>query len=551
MTFSKALLPYYHQLQEARLYHEQGIADGAIAILEDILGTLEQDGLDAPDKGDFVAFVLAELQKMRGGNGKAEEIAPVAVEMPADDGISPTESYDYGLALMDGLFWDEAIHQFQRSAAGGHRISESWELCGDCASLLGRWDEAINYYNIVHRDPATPEEQKHKILLKITRCSQTNRKTEARHPQPPKAQELKPAEGDDDVSAATPQPSDFIATSISSFDQSSVSELLGCSVSSVPGPDGEYLGFGQQTYRISNILQVGITTLVVELEDESTGQHYAGQSPAAPFNSKLSREALVGWAYAQAMLDSEHVVKVLDVAANNDICFIVREYFPISLGSLFATGEPFPVASAVFIAHRILQGLGDLHLHKGQDEQVRNIFHLDLRPSKVLMHNTKPRIRINGAGLWAILAKSNPYDTSLKRLPLSMLSYRSPEQFRTYLARRRPPVFTDIYQFGMLFYEMLTGVPAFRASSYEEYEIQHCDQYPTPPKVWRPEIPDQLNEIIMQCLHCDPMKRWRSATQIALELEKPFYSFVQTPKDGSYAQLMLRAGASPPPVTGR
>ena len=50
MAFSKELLPYYHQLQEARLYHEQGIADGAMAILEDILGTLEQSDLDAPDK---------------------------------------------------------------------------------------------------------------------------------------------------------------------------------------------------------------------------------------------------------------------------------------------------------------------------------------------------------------------------------------------------------------------------------------------------------------------------------------------------------------------
>jgi serine/threonine protein kinase len=222
----------------------------------------------------------------------------------------------------------------------------------------------------------------------------------------------------------------------------------------------------------------------------------------------------------------------------------VREYLPVSLGMLFESGEPFPVSLAVFIAHRILQGLGDLHLHKGQDEQVRNIFHLDLRPSKILLHNTKPRVKINNAGLWSILSRSNPQDTSLGRLPLPMLAYKAPEQFRTYLARRRPPVFTDIYQFGALFYEMLTGVPAFRASSYEEYEIQHCDQYPTPPKVWRPEIPDQLNEIIMQCLYCDPMKRWRSTTQIALQLEKPFNSFIQPPKDGSYAQLMLRARMS-------
>lgn len=544
MAFSKELLPYYHQVQEARLYYEQGIVDGAVAILEDVLGTLEQEGLEAPDKDDFIASILAELQRMRGANGAGPEVLPIAVEQPPDDGISPAESFDYGLALMDGLFWDEAIHQFQRAAAGGHRISESWELCGDCAALLGRWDEAINYFNIVHRDPATTEEQKRKILLKITRCSQTNRKSEAKPPRAPRTVDTKPAAADAPEPATAPQSCEFVAASISSFDQSSVSELLGCTVTSVAADTGELLAGTRRSYRISNILQVGITTLIVELEDEDSGERYAGQTPAAPYNSKVPQEALVKWAYAQAMLESEHVVKVLDVAGNRAICFVVREYLPHSLGMLLANGEPLPVSSAVFIAHRLLEGLGDLHLHKGQDEQVRNIFHLDLRPSKVLMHNTKPRVKINNAGLWSVLSKHNPHDTNLKRLPLSMLAYKAPEQFRTYLARRRPPVFTDIYQFGMLFYEMLTGVPAFRASSYEEYEIQHCDQYPTPPKVWRPEIPDQLNEIIMQCLHCDPMKRWRSATQVALELEKPFHSYIAPPRDGSYAELMLRAKAS-------
>lgn len=546
MEFSKQLLPYYHQVQEARLYYEQGIVDGAVAILETVLGTLESEGTDASDKDVFIGLILSELGKMRDEKVETAELPPLAAETPPADGISPAESFDYGIALMDGLFWDEAIHQFQRSAAGGFRISESWEHCGDCASLLGRWNEAINYYNIVHRDPATPEEQKRKILLKITRCSQTSRKSEQKLFRPPKAIDAfaQPVMGESEASPIASPPSELVPTSIKSLDQSSVGELLGSVLTSVPVEGGDCLRGARKTYRISNLLQVGITTLIVELEEEGSGQRYAGQAPAAPFNAKLPRDALIAWAYAQAMLESEHVVKVLDIAASGDICFIVREYLPISLGMLLESGEPLPVSLAVLIAHRILEGLGDLHLHKGQDEQVRNIFHLDLRPSKILLHNTKPRVKINNAGLWSILTKSNPQDTHLRRLPLPLLAYRAPEQFRTYLARRRPPVFTDIYQFGMLFYEMLTGVPAFRASSYEEYEIQHCDQYPTPPKVWRPEIPDLLNEIIMQCLYCDPMKRWRSATQIALQLEKPFNSFIQPPKDGSYAQLMLRARAS-------
>jgi len=88
-------------------------------------------------------------------------------------------------------------------------------------------------------------------------------------------------------------------------------------------------------------------------------------------------------------------------------------------------------------------------------------------------------------------------------------------------------VFTDIYQFGTLFYEILTGVQAFQASSFEEYEIQHCDQYPTPPKVWRTDIPEDINDMIMKCLERDPMKRWRNATQLSLIFEKSFGDFIQ------------------------
>jgi eukaryotic-like serine/threonine-protein kinase len=333
---------------------------------------------------------------------------------------------------------------------------------------------------------------------------------------------------------------DYVAQSISSLDQSSISELLGKTIESWKDEKGRPIAEEVHNYRILHPLHIGITSLVVELEDEVTGQHFAGQALAAPFNRALSPESLANWVHAQRMTTSSHVLKVKDLAHSGDLFFIVRETLPVSLVDLLTGGRPFPIRLAVFIAHRLLEALGDLHLHKGLDEQVRNIYHLDLRPSKILLHNEKPVVKIYNAGIWGMMQKANPSDTSVRKLPLPFLAYRAPEQFRTYLARRKPPAFTDIYQFGTIFYEMLTGVPAFSASSFEEYEIQHCEQYPTPPKVWRPEIPDQLNELIMNCLECDPMKRWRSATQVALFLEKPFHREIQPPKDGSYTELMAR-----------
>ncbi len=93
---------------------------------------------------------------------------------------------------------------------------------------------------------------------------------------------------------------------------------------------------------------------------------------------------------------------------------------------------------------------------------------------------------------------------------------------------------------GRSFTKCSQGLPAFKASSFGEYEIQHCEQYPSPPRVWRPEIPENLNELIMNCLTWDPMRRFRSTTQISLALEKSFPAEVARPKDDLYEKYLER-----------
>jgi serine/threonine-protein kinase len=236
---------------------------------------------------------------------------------------------------------------------------------------------------------------------------------------------------------------------------------------------------------------------------------------------------------------------VYDLAHSGDFFFIVREYLPLSLVDLLTGKSLLPLPFVIFLGYQILEGIGDLHLRMGRDKQIRNIFHLDLRPSRILLHDQRPIVKIYNGGLWKELETCNPKWTSMHRLPLPFLAYRAPEQFRPYLARRRPPVFTDIYLFGIVFFEMLTGNPAFRASSFEEYEIQHCEQYPSSPKMWRPEIPDELNDMIMTCLARDPMKRWRSTTQMSLILEKVFSQQIQaSAREGPYSRYMSEILAS-------
>lgn len=535
---------FLDRLEEARLYREQGLDDGIRELLTELLDDLENSLLSEDEKGELRSRIQEELEKL--GERKKHEAEGAQFRNPlvahGDPPVDPRRSFEYAMALTDGQFWEEAIGEFEHAAAGGYRVMQCWELCGDCAGRLGKWDDAIRYYEIVYADPDVDEEPKKQILIKITRCSQTRKEIVA-------VSSIRTREGNNREKTAwskekTTSGEARAASSIGdSMDHCSLSQLVGSCIESWENGRGEYLAGRRQSYTVLNLLHVGISSLVLELENEGDGRRCAGQVLTAPFARGLSPEALFTWGKAIIMTNSQHLARVFDLLRTEDHYCVVREYYALSLADLLAGNELMPVPLAIHFAHQILEGLGDLHLHMGRDEKIRNIYHLDLRPSRVLLHGTRPHLRLNNGGLWREIEKHNPVGTHIRHLPLAFLSYRAPEQFRTYLARKRPPVFTDIYQFGTLFYEMLTGCRAFNASSFEEFEIQHCEQYPTPPKVWRPEIPEELNVVIMRCLECDPLRRWRSATQISLELEKTYSTCIGRVQDRIYSGYIERLQA--------
>ncbi|MCE5244715.1 MAG: protein kinase [Desulfobacteraceae bacterium] len=541
MHSSELLQTYLNRLQEARIYREQGLVDGAAELVEDLSRDIDQSNLPEAEKESLRTKIAAERDRLRPESadpaGPCEPEEPQIPAGPPDD----RNAFDYAMVLMDGQFFDEAIKEFTRAALAGHRPMECWEYCGDASCQLGNWAEAIRFYEIVYLNPGVPEGTRQQTLTKITKCTQTLRELEAKPSSEPRQVRVCGTVNDlgagqhTDLSVPRPQ-----GSPITSLDQFSVSELSGRQICSWPLDGKQYLTGQQETYRILNLLHLGQSSAIFELEHLETGLRFAGQSFTPQLSGRITPQAIYRWARIQLMIESPYLARVSDIACMDNHILIVREYLPLTLVDLLSKEEFMPIPLAVCLAHQILEGIGDLHLLMGDDEQVKRIYHLDLRPSRVLLFSDRPSIRIYNGGLWKVLEECGEDAVALRKLPLNMLSYRAPEQFRTYLARRRPPAFTDIYLFGILFYEMLTGTAPFKASSFEEYEIQHCEQYPTPPKVWRPEIPEELNNVVVRCLECDPMKRWRSPTEISLYLEKAFGHLYRSTKNGLYAEYLNR-----------
>ncbi len=518
---------FISRLSEARLCMEQGLEHGSTEILKGILAEIEEKDFPEPAREEIRSRTESMLNSLnnQGSMGNAPEDGFHATD--------PLQFYKYGLALMDGQFWEEAIQQLSMAAGLGCQRLKCWELCGDCASRLENWEDAFRFYEYVYSDKTLTDEQKKAILTKITKCSQAQKKKHARCA--PQEMDCTETEAADQV-----EKPEFDNPSVLSLRSYSVDPIIGRTVSSWAGPDGKILPRVSHCYRVTDLLHVGSSSLVVELEDQIDRKKYAGQTLGGKLANALPPEKMALWAQRYMLVNSRHLVKIYDLAAINGYFFIVREYLPLSLNDLLAAGGNMPISLAVRLAYQVLEALGDLHLHMAVDGGIQSLFHLDLRPSRILLCSDKPRLKLYNGGLWKWIEKTSPARTNLKEMPLPHLAYTAPEQFRNYLARKRPPVFTDIYLFGVLFYEMLTGAPAFKASSFGEYEIQHCEQYPSPPKVWRPEIPEILNELIMNCLTCDPMKRFRSTTQISLLLEKSFPGEVARPKDDSYQKYLKK-----------
>ncbi len=520
-----------------RVYSDQTLGQDSINELKEKIalcaGKLKPRDTEAPHpaktdpklskKSSPIVFPVPQTSQSPDG-AQLEQTPPTEVQPATAD---PRQLYSYGLALVDGQFWREAMEQLSQAAEQGIEPLKCWQLCGDCAAKLQKWQQAFAFYQRVYADPNLGRDLKKSILAKIAKCSQEQKKEVAGG--------LAAAR-----STGLPEPplSEVNNPSVLSLDSYFADPIIGRTLTSWTDAKGNPLSGAAHAYKVTDFLYIGSSSRIVELQD-GHGRKFAGQALTERLKDAIPLEKLTAWTKSQISINSRYLARIYDLASLEGQFFIVREHLPLSLCDLLSEGSaPMPIPLAVRLGYLMLEALGDLHLHMAPDGQIRNVFHLDLRPSRILLGKDKPRLKIYNGGLWKEIEKAAPALADLRQLPLPHLAYRAPEQFRIYLARKRPPIFTDIYLFGALLYEMLTGVPAFKASSFEEYEIQHCEQYPTPPRVWRSEIPEELNELVMNCLATDPIKRFRSTTQISLAIEKSFPTAIGRSADGLYRKYL-------------
>lgn len=105
------------------------------------------------------------------------------------------------------------------------------------------------------------------------------------------------------------------------------------------------------------------------------------------------------------------------------------------------------------------------------------------------------------------------------------LPYMAPEQFT---GEWPVSTATDIYSFGTMLYEMLTGAPPFGKDDAEQCIIGHIERVPVEPIKLRPEIATSLNQLVMRCLKKDPTERYEDFAELLNELNKIYEELFQS-----------------------
>ncbi len=505
------------KLAELRLYKSQGLIDAAHELGVELYEKIGRSQIPEQEKARYLKLIEDACgSRLYEEEGEAEEHKQEAVESdsssePAVDieDEDPDAQFEYAKALMEIQDWDRAVEKFKEVAATGYRVDECYELCGDCAVKAGKWQDAIRYYEIVYSQPGLSSGVKERILNKISRCQ--------------KEKFIGKIKGDIRGSE------DSIFSSGLSLDgNTQVAEQLdslygyvGSFAISWRDNRGYTLAGKLFEYELTELLHFGHTHAVFEAICRKTGRRFAADALVSPWNGCVSLQDMIEWVYVSKMMSCDYLDIPHDVAIADGAFFIIRNYYERSLLEYMKDAPQPSYEEACIIAYQVLEGLGYLHLHLGRDKQKRKIYHLDLRPSRVFFSGDSLRAYVAYGGLWKIFTDRCAKYTRPRSLPLGFLPYKAPEQFRRFLwSERRPQACVDIYSFGVIFYELLAGVNPFDGKSVEEFEILHCDQKPIPPQVTRPDLPQELNDIIMKCLEVRPQKRWRSTTQILLAIEK-------------------------------
>jgi serine/threonine protein kinase/Tfp pilus assembly protein PilF len=227
-------------------------------------------------------------------------------------------------------------------------------------------------------------------------------------------------------------------------------------------------------------------------------------------------------------ISHRNIGKMYHLGEDQGLHYITMEYVPgEDLKSFIRRSRRLDIATTVAIAKQVCSGLSEAH--------DADIVHRDLKPGNIMIDRDGNAKILDFGIARAVGTQGVTAEGSVLGTP----EYMSPEQVEGRESDRR----SDIYSFGVILFEMVTGRLPFAADTPFVVAFKHQSEKPTPPEDLNPQTPPQLSAIILRCLAKDPASRYQTAEDLCRDLGQVEETLHATPLPSPWAKPTTRLTA--------
>jgi len=224
-------------------------------------------------------------------------------------------------------------------------------------------------------------------------------------------------------------------------------------------------------------------------------------------------------------ISHRNIGKMYHLGEDQGLHYITMEYVPgEDLKSFIRRSRRLDISTTVAIAKQVCSGLSEAH--------DSGIVHRDLKPSNIMI-DKEGNAKILDFG---IARAVGTLGVTAEGSVIGTPEYMSPEQVDGQEADRR----SDIYSFGVILFEMVTGRLPFAADTPFVVAFKQRSETPPPPEGLNPQTPPQLSAIILRCLEKDRDKRYQTTEDVCRDLGQVEETLHTTPLPAPWSRPATR-----------
>jgi len=278
----------------------------------------------------------------------------------------------------------------------------------------------------------------------------------------------------------------------------------GRSGADAPWPDRDHLGDGR--YRLDEVVASGGAAIVWRAFDEHLARpvavkllhpHHAGDPTVV---ERFQREAR-----AAAGLSHPNVVRIYDTGRDDGIVWLVMELVEgPSLRDVLLRREPLDASVVAAVGEQVARALAAAH--------ANGLVHRDIKPANILIAGDGT-VKVTDFGIAKALSGVDATLTNPGTV-MGTAAYVAPEQLEGNDIDAR----ADVYALGVVLYEALLGRPAFSGDTPAATAAMRLSYELLPPRRTRPEVPDELDDIVTRATRRERSQRYADGRELAAAL---------------------------------